>query len=94
MKKAKKMADGGMASLGNLTGVGNTSMPNQNMTSGVSDINNKVSNINGSLDNISGAIGDPQQNMPASAAYKRGGAIKLFASKVSTSKKNKSNSNW
>ena len=92
MKKAKKMADGGMASLGNLTGVGNTSMPNQNMTSGVSDINNKVSNINGSLDNISGAIGDPTQNMPVGAAYKKGGAIKL--SKVSTSKKNKSNSNW
>jgi hypothetical protein len=92
MKKTKKMATGGMASLGGMTGTGNTTMPNQNMTSGVSDINNKVSNINGSLDNISGEIGDPMQDMPTGAAYKRGGAIKL--TKVSTSKKNKSNSNW
>ena len=92
MKKAKKMATGGMASLGNLTGVGSTTMPNQNMRGGVDEINNKVSTISGSLDDISGAIGSPNQNMPTGAGYKKGGSIKL--SKVSTSKKNKSNTNW
>ena len=94
MKKAKKMATGGIASLGGMTGTGSTAMPNQNMRSGVDDINNKVSNISGSLDDISNSVGANSQNQPVGPGYKKGGSIKLSASKVSTSKKNKSSANW
>jgi hypothetical protein len=107
MPKVKRMASGGITSIGGLIYDGNNGGGGNDATSGLRQVNSGADTIGSALKTAASAIGggDTGGNFPGGPVIetlnnpllskKKGGSVKhAHASKISTAQKNNKHPNW